>query len=132
MAAATAFISISIFTGAPLAALWVGSQVGDQSTLTMESCFVVLFVLAVLAFTLAVALTWLNNTYDELIGRPRTERRVPWLRSMRDEAEGHISSRVGITALERVVMVTVYIAVIALLVWLVVFAGSELPPQLRG
>jgi hypothetical protein len=24
-------------------------------------------------------LTWLNNTYDELIGRPRTERRVPWL-----------------------------------------------------
>jgi hypothetical protein len=39
---------------------------------------------------------------------------------------------VGITALERVVMVTVYIAVIALLVWLVVFAGSELPPQLRG
>jgi len=132
MAVATAFITINIFTGAPLVALWVGSQVGDQATLTMESMLVVLLVLAVLVLTLAVALTWLNNTYDELIGRPRTERRAPWMRSMRAVAEGHISSRVGVTALERIVMVTVYVVVIAFLVWLVFFAGSELPPQMRG
>jgi hypothetical protein len=132
MAAATAFISINLWTGAPLLALWIGSQVGDQTTLTMTAVFVVMLVLAVLLAAMAVALTWLNNTYDELVGRPRTERRVPWLRSMRAEAEGHISSRAGITALERIVMISVYIAVITLLIWLVFFAGSMVPGALRG
>jgi hypothetical protein len=132
MAAATAFISINLWTGAPLLALWVGSQVEAKTTLTTSAVFVVMLVLAVLLAGMAVALTWLNNTYDELIGRPRAERRVPWLRSMRAEAEGHISSRVGITALERIVMIGVYIAVITLLVWLVLFAGSMVPGVLRG
>jgi len=132
MAAATAFISINLWTGAPLLALWVGSQVGDQTTLTMKAVFVVLIVLAVLVVAMAVALTWLNNTYDELIGRPRIERRVPWLRSMRAEAEGHVSSRIGETALERIVMISVYIAVIALLIWLIFFAGSMVPDSMRG
>jgi hypothetical protein len=132
MAGATAFIAINLWTGAPLLAVWVGSQVGDQSTLTMKAVLVVMLVLVVLVAAMAVALTWLNNTYDELTGRPRTERRVPWLRSMRAEAEGHISSRVGITALERIVMISVYIAVITLLIWLVFFAGSMVPSGLRG
>ncbi len=132
MAAATAFLSINLWTGAPLLALWVGSQVGDQNTLSMTAVFVVLLVLAVLVAAMAVALTWLNNTYDELIERPQVERRVPWLRSMRAEAEGHISSRVGETALERIVMISVYIAVIALLIWLVFFAGSMVPSEVRG
>ena len=132
MAGATAFLAINIWTGAPLFALWVGSQVGDQTHLTMREVLVVLVVLAALAAAMAVALTSLNNAYDELVGRPRVERRVPWLRSMRDEPEGHISSRVGITALERTVMVTVYVAVIALVIWLVFFAGSSVAPELRG
>ena len=132
MAAATAFISINLWTGAPLLALWAGSQVGDQAVLSMTAVFVVLLVLAVLLAAMAVALTWLNNTYDELIGRPRAERRVPWLRSMRAEPEGHVASRVGITALERIVMLSVYLAVLTLLLWLVFFAGSMVPGSLRG
>jgi hypothetical protein len=132
MAGATAFIAINLWTGAPLLAVWVGSQVGDQSTLTMKAVFVVMLVLGVLVAMMAVALTWLNNTYDELTGRPRTERRAPWLRSMRAEAEGDISSRVGITALERIVIISVYVAVITLLIWLVFFAGSMVPNVWRG
>jgi len=127
MAAATAFISINIWTGAPLLALWVGSQVSDQQVLSMKAVFVVVLVYAVLVVAMAVALTWLSNTYDELIGRPRTERRLTWLRSMRAEAEGHVSSRVGITAIERIVMISVYLAVIMLLIWFFFFAGSPLP-----
>jgi len=46
---------------------------------------------------------------------------------MRAEAEGHVSQRVGITLLERIVMINVYIAVITLLAWFFVFAGSPLP-----
>ena len=125
MAAATAFVSINIWLGAPLVALWVGSQISDQKVLSIKAVAAVVIVLAVLVFALAVALTWLNNTYDELIGRPRIERRPPWMRSMRAESEGHISSRVGITALERIVMVTVYVAVTALIVWLIFFAPGR-------
>jgi hypothetical protein len=125
MAAATAFVSINIWLGAPLVALWVGAQISDEKVLSIKAVAVVVIVLAVLVFALAVALTWLNNTYDELIGRPRIERRPPWMRSMRAESEGHISSRVGITALERIVMVTVYVAVTALIVWLIFFAPGR-------
>lgn len=127
MAGASAFLSISIWTLAPLVALWVGSHASGQSVLSMQAVFVVVIVLAVLVFALALALTWLNNTYDELIQRPRAERRMPWMRSMRAEAESHVSSRVGITLLERIVIASVYCAVLALLVWFFLFAGSPLP-----
>jgi hypothetical protein len=127
MAAATAFLTINLWTGAPLLALWVGSHSSDDAVLSMQAVFVVVVTLAVLVFAMALALTWLNNTYDELIGRPRSERRLPWLRSMRGEAETHVSSRVGVTLLEQIVVVTVYVAVTVLLIWFLFFAGSSLP-----
>jgi hypothetical protein len=127
MAGATAFIAVNLWTGAPVLALWVGSQVVGQRALSMAAVGVVVVVLAVLEIVLALALTWLNNVYDEITGRPRTERRATWLRSMRAEAEGHISQRVGITLLERIVMINVYVAVIGLIVWWAVFAGAPSP-----
>src|ERR1700680_3335764 len=90
MAAVTAFMTINIGTGAPLLALWVGSRVVGRGTLSMAAGGGGLVVLAVVEFVLAVALTWLNNIYDELIGRPRIEHRPTWLRSMRAEAEVHV------------------------------------------
>jgi hypothetical protein len=124
---ATAFITVNFWTGCPLLALWVGSRVVGQQTLSMGAVGVVIVVLGALVFTLAIALTWLNNVYDELIKRPRTERRAPWLRSMRGESESHVSQRVGTTVLELIVMINVYVAVIALAIWYVFFAGSPLP-----
>jgi hypothetical protein len=129
LAAATAFVTVNIWTGCPLAALWVGAQTVQERRVTMTSIFVIVTVLAVLVFASAFALAWLNASYDELIGRRRIERRPAWLRSMRGESEGHISQRVGITALERVVMYNVYIAVLALAAWFVFFAG---PPFLHN
>ena len=127
MAGATAFITVNLWTGAPVLALWVGSQVVGQRALSMTAVGVVVLVLAVLEIVLALALTWLNNVYDEITGRPRAERRATWLRSMRAEAEGHVSQRVGITLLERIVMINVYIAVIGFIVWWFVFAGAPSP-----
>jgi hypothetical protein len=127
MAAASAFLSINLWTGAPLLALWVGSRSSNDTVLSMQAVFVVVLVLAALVFAMALALAWLNNAYDELIGRPQTERRMPWMRSMRAEAEGHVSARVGITLLERIVMTSVYLAVITLLIWFFFFAGSSMP-----
>jgi hypothetical protein len=129
MAAATAVVAINIWTGAPLLALWVGSRVVGKTVLSMRAVLVVVVVLAVLVFGLTAVLIWLNNTYDELIGRPRVERRSPWLRSMRAEAEQNVSARVGVTALERIVTMIVYVAIIALLLWFIFFAG---PPFLHN
>jgi hypothetical protein len=127
MAGASAFITVNIWTGAPLLALWVGSRVVGQRSLSMGAVGVVVVVLAVVEFAMALALTWLNNVYDELTGRPHVERRATWLRSMRAEAEGHVSQRVGITLLERIVVINVYVAVITLVIWYVFFAGPPSP-----
>jgi preprotein translocase subunit SecG len=129
MVAATAFLSLNIWTGAPLLALWVGARVSGQTVLSMKAVFTVVIVLSVLVFVMGMALAWLNNRYDELIERGQSEQRSPWLRSMRAEAEGHVSARVGITALERVVMASVYLAVLTLLVWFAFFSGPPLPSQ---
>ena len=126
MAAATAFLAINIWTGAPLLALWLGSQVSGKTVLSMKAVIVVVVVLAVLVVVLAIALTWVNNTYDELIGRPRAEPRASWLRSMRGDSQANVSGRVGETAPERIVMMSVYIAVIALVVWFFFFAHTSL------
>ena len=127
MAAATAFVAANIWTGCPLLALWVGSQAVGRQTLSMGAVGVVVVVLAVLVFAMALLLTWLNNVYDELTGRQRVERRSAWLRSMRAESERHVSQRSGITALERIVMVNVYVAVATLVVWYVFFASAPAP-----
>jgi hypothetical protein len=127
MAAATAFVAANIWTGCPLLALWIGSQAVGRQTLSMGAVGVVVVVLAVLVFAMALLLTWLNDVYDELTGRRRVERRSAWLRSMRAESERHVSQRSGITALERIVMVNVYVAVVTLVVWYVFFASAPAP-----
>ena len=127
MAAATAFATINIWTGCPLVALWVASQVSGEHRITMAAFGVFVLAAAVLEGLTLIALAWLNDVYDELTGRRRVERRSPWLRAMSDEAEHHVSQRVGISLLERIVMINVYIGVVALLIWFILFAGSPLP-----
>lgn len=127
MAAATAFVTANIWTGCPLLAVWIGSQAVGTKELSMSAVFLVVIVLAVLVFAMALLLTWLNNVYDEISGRERVERRSAWLRSMRAESERHVSQRVGITALERIVMLNVYVAVISLVLWYVLYAAPPAP-----
>jgi hypothetical protein len=128
MAAATAFIAVNIWTGAPLLSLWVGSRVVGGSALSMAAVFVVVGVLAALVFAMALALGWLNASYNRLTGRRSGSVRLAWMRSWNadedDDLEGH---ELGVSALERIVVTSVYIAVIALLVWFFAFAGSPLP-----
>ncbi len=126
--AATAFLAINLWTGAPLIALWVGSQVVGSTVLSMTAVFVVVLVLAVLVFSMSIGLSWLNAEYDRLSGREPGERRLPWLRSIRGE-EGieEPGYGAGISVLERVVMVSVYLAVICFLLWFFLLAGAPTP-----
>jgi hypothetical protein len=127
LAASTAFIAVNLWTGAPLLALWVGSKVVGQQTLSMKAVFVVVVVLAALVYPMTIALTRLNAAYDRLAGRPSGEDRVAWLRSMNVQREPHAGRRAGISSLERIVMASVYIAVITFLVWFFFLASSPLP-----
>jgi hypothetical protein len=128
MVAATAFLAINLWTGAPLIALWVGSQVVGATVLSMQAVFVVVIVLAVLVFSMSMALAWLSAAYDRLSGRESGEQRLPWLRSTRaEEGIEEPGYGVGISALERVVMASVYLAVICFLLWFFLLAGAPTP-----
>ena len=128
---ASALCSINMWTGAPLLAVWVGSQVqGNLNNLSMTAVFSVIVVLAALVFLLAWALTWANVKYDELTGRPAAARHTsPWLRSMRDEREEDTRRKYGISAIERVVVASVVAAVLTFEVWFFFFAGDPLPSE---
>jgi hypothetical protein len=124
-AAATAFLSINLWTGAPLLALWVGSQAADQQTLSMSAVFVVVLVLAALVAAMSVALLWLEGRYRRLVGHPLRENRLTWLRAFNAQREP--VRKVPMSMVEYIVTAVVYVAVIALMLWFVLFAGSPLP-----
>jgi hypothetical protein len=123
LATAAALVSVNIWTGAPLFAVWVGSRVAPDSGTSTGAIATVLVVLAVLEFLLASALTRLNATYDRLTGRdPGVRRTTPWLRSMRAEREQLARQRVRVSAIERIAVVSVVTGVLAFEVWFFFFA----------
>jgi hypothetical protein len=126
LAAATAFLAINLWTGAPLFALWVGSQAVAQRRLSMGAVFVVVVVLAVLALAMVFALAWLDATYNRLTGHPLRENRLTWLRSMNTQGE-NVSEGIPSSVLERIVMASVYVAVTLFVVWFFLYARSPLP-----
>ena len=128
LAAAAAFVTVNIWTGAPLVALWVGSQVAGPSGLSMTAVGVVVIVLAVLVVVLVRLLTRIDARYDRLTGRVADRRVQPWMRSMRSERESYSRERQGTSAIERIVVITVTVAVLLFNVWFFFFAGSSIGP----
>ena len=127
---ATILVSINIWTGCPLLALWVGSQAVGDTSLSMGAVFLVVVVLAVSVIGLTVALSWLSARYDALTGRPMAARRTsPWLRSMRGEREEDHRRTRGISGVERICVISVVACVVAFEIWFFFFAGSSLPGQ---
>lgn len=128
LACGAALAAVNIWTGSPLLALWVGSRVAGGSGLSMSAVFVVVAVLAGLVMSLTAALGWLSARYDEATGRPPSARRTsPWLRSMRGEREELIRSRQSVSAIERLVVVSVVGCVMTFEIWFFFLAGSSLP-----
>lgn len=126
LAAAAAIVTVNIWTGAPLLALWIGSRTAGPSGVSMTAIFVVVAVLSVLVLGLLALLTRLNARYDRLTGREQERRVAPWMRSMRSERDEYAHERHGATAIERVVVVAVAAGVLSFNVWFFFFAGSPL------
>src|SRR5439155_15191153 len=115
---ATALVGINTFTGAPLLAIWVGSQAQGGRVLSLRGVLTVFVVLAVLEFLLGLALTWLSATYDRLTGRPRFAGETsPWQRAKRGDRVQDIRSRFGMSPPERVVAACVIFGILTLEVW---------------
>ena len=132
---AAALVSFNIWTGAPLFAIWVGSRfegwVSERAPSTgvsMKSVLVIVAVLAVLELALTFLLSSLSTTHDKLTGRPREARRTsPWLRSLRGERAEHARKKYGISAIERIAVISVVACVLAFEFWFFFLADSALP-----
>jgi len=123
-----ALISVNVWTGAPLFAVWVGSKVqGNFTSLSMGAVALTVIVLAIVEFCLVLALSWINARYDRVIGRPPLRRRYPWHSSMRGEREEVIAQRQGVTGVERIAILSVVAGVLVFEFWFFFVAGSSLP-----
>lgn len=122
---ATSVAAVNLWTGAPLIAIWVGSQAQSGQVLSLRGVFVVLVVLSALVFVLGQALAWLSFRYDVLTGRPPIAGETsPWHRAKRGDRVQDIRMRFGVSAPEKVVATSVVIALIALEIWFFFYAGS--------
>jgi hypothetical protein len=134
LAVAGALANINIWTGAPLLALWVGSQTHEWAGsrapgtgVSMRSILVVIVVLGVLELALIQLVTRVSDAYDKLTGRRQARRRSPWLRSLsgeRDEAE---LGKHGVSAIERFAMIGVVACLLLLEAWFIFSPRSALP-----
>jgi len=120
-------VAINVWTGSPLAALWIGSRVQGGGPPTMGPIFVVVVMLAVFSFALGWLLSRLDVAYRRLTGEvPQVHRHVAWLRSMRGERPQYPGDAAQVTALERTLVIVVVASVLAFEVWFFFFSTSPI------
>ena len=128
LAAAMAFLALNVWTGSPLLAVWLGSQVqGEESQPSMGAYAVVILALIAFSWGLYQLLKLVMNAYQDATGTAPTVRtHAPWLRSMRDERHEHAATTARISGAEKIVVVTVLIAATAFEIWFFFFSGSSI------
>jgi hypothetical protein len=127
LASVTALVTVNVWTGCPLLALWIGSRAVGEHELSMAAVVVVLIVLGLLESAMLLVLARLTGVYDELIGLQRPEPQASWIRRLCAPESAGLNRRLGITSLEGIVVINVYVAVITLIVWYLFFAAHPSP-----
>ena len=128
LVAAMAVASVSIWTLAPLLALWVGSRVVGDRGLSMCAVFTVIAVMFVVCLALVRLLAVLGASYDRVTGRRRQIRRhTPWLRAMSGERP-HETGGEGppLSPLEYVLVGTVLLAYLVFEIWFFFYSSSPI------
>jgi hypothetical protein len=125
LAALAAVLSVNLWTGAPLLAIWVGSRVQGGTGLSMNAVGAVLGTLGVAVAVLVTLLVRVEAAYKMLSGQPTKRRTTPWLRSLRDERP-ELAVRRSLTGFEKSIVATVVVAIAAFEVWFFVLAGSPI------
>jgi hypothetical protein len=128
LAALTAFLALNVWTGSPLLALWIGSRIqGEETQPSMGAFAAVVGCLALFSVLLYQALKRVSHSYQAATGTlPTVRSHAPWLRSMRGERPDYPGNTARIGTAERIVVVTVILAVVAFEVWFFFFSGSPI------
>jgi hypothetical protein len=127
LGALTTLVSVNLWTGGPLLALWIGSRIqAAVGQLSMAAVCATIGVLILETFVLYKALAFLNTRYNEAIGRKVRRQQAPWLKPMSGERRS-LEVRQPLTAVERIVVFSVVGAVLAIEVWFFAFAHYTLP-----
>jgi len=122
----TTLISVNMWTGGPLFALWVGSRVQAAiGQLSMTAVGATVGVLIVETFVLYELLAVLSARYDQVIGRTRRRRQAPWMKPMTGERRSIEKARPP-TAVEKIVVMSVVAAVLCFELWFFFFAHYKL------
>jgi hypothetical protein len=127
LAGTSAFVAVNIWTGAPLLALWVGSRLVGQTSLSMQGVMIVVAVLALVVFALTVVLVRINQIYLDLVNVRRDRRQPQWLSHLGEEPEREATGWAAFNTIERILVASVYVAAITLVIWFFFIAGSPLP-----
>lgn len=113
----TTLVSVNLWTGGPLLALWVGSRIQVAvGQLSMAAVGATIGILILETFLLYKVLAFLNARYNKAIGRTVRRKQAPWLKPISGERRS-LEVRQPLTAVERIVLVSVVAAILALEVW---------------
>ncbi len=126
LVAAMVVVTINLWTGAPLLALWVGSRVAPSSGISMGAVAVIVIVLLVVCMALVRLLAVLGAVHDRISGHEATVRRhTPWLRAMSGERPRELGGAApSLTALDYVLVAVVVLSIVAFEIWFFFIAGS--------
>ena len=123
-------LTLNVWTGGPLLALWIGSRAQGDGPPTMSAVAITAISLGVICFVLVRLLARVDAAHNRLTGRSSTVRRhVPWLRSMRGERPHDEKDGDHLSSLEIVLVVSVVVAVVAFEIWFFFYSGSPLDGQ---
>jgi hypothetical protein len=117
--------ALSLWTVIPLTWIWIGSRLSDTQFPSGGPYMIVLVGIVLSILVIAWLIGRLNRLYVRVTGDNRMSSMRPvWLRSMRDE-----DRHTGPTVVEAVIVGSVIVAVLALVLWFFLLAGSPLPDQ---
>jgi hypothetical protein len=123
---AAAFLSVNIWTGGPLFALWVGAHLQTTSQLTMGTVAVIMGLLIAIILGLIWLLSRVSHAYQIAAGVEQRRRTQAWMRSMRDERSEWEQERHPMTGFEKMLIVMVVIAAASFEGWFFLFSGSSI------
>lgn len=123
-----ALVTVNVWTGGPLLALWVGSRAQGSGPPSMAAIAAAAVTLGVASFALVRLLARLDAAYGRLAGRNSTvSRHVPWLRSMRGERPRDENQHAReLSPLEVILIATVVAVVLLFEIWFFFYSGSPI------
>jgi len=127
LVALMAVVTLNVWTGSPLFAVWVGSRVQGTGPPSMAAIAAVAATLGVVSFVLVQILARVEQVYNRVSGRrPGVRQHVPWLRSLRGERPEEQGSRGRLSPLEILLVGSVVLAVAAFEIWFFFYSGSPI------